>query len=662
MRAERDWARDTLGGLLPLAASLGPALLLFLLVLSPVLGWTLRAGVVALCVLAVARPDAALLITAAFLGFGSILANLARVPALRVTEVLVLVTLFGCFGRAIVAAPLRRAIAREISGPIVAFAVAAIMSTLVWQRVYQFQQGDWPAYAAQVTEFLTKSYFVRPGNFWFAVSAAVMLEGLALSIVVAALCRVDGTLFERALRMLSVGGAGLAVMSAVRLAEIHLRSPAAIAAMRATSAGLRISPQISDSIAAGSYFAVCWIASLGLAVAAAGRMRILWLAAGAPLIVALYLTGSRSVILAALAGLVLLSVALTFRSRGIPARSVVAFAVVAVVAMIVSYPWFIGRDVAGTKAAKSMTIRGELFEAGLGVIGTRPLFGVGIDRFYLVAGAHASPELNAMWRGRKNPHNDFLRIGAELGLVGLGLFIWILADAARRTWRGIAQTADPRLAAIACGVVAFLVTSLVGNPLMLREVSYAFWIALGLAVGGGAARPVQSAPPQEVQSAGGIRRWQPWVTATICLALVVSVPYRARQEIADLDITRVTYGLFDWSKDANGMRYRWSGPTATLFVDGRVRQVNIPLQGTLPSGLPQQVDIRFDGKLANRVQVSAEWQRIRLDLPRGRPGAPRRIDLTVTPTWTPGTDTPGPDDERERGVKVGEISTLTPPM
>jgi len=380
------------------------------------------------------------------------------------------------------------------------------------------------------------------------------------------------------------------------------------------------------------------------------------------LIVALFLTGSRSVILAALAGLVLLSVALTFRSRGVRARSVVAFAVVAVVAMIVSYPWFIGRDVAGAKAAKSMTIRGELFQAGLGVIGTRPLFGVGIDRFYLVAGAHASPELNAMWRGRKNPHNDFLRIGAELGLVGLGLFIWILADAARRTWRGIAQTADPRLAAIACGVVAFLVTSLVGNPLMLREVSYAFWIALGLAVGGGAARTVQSAPHQEVRSAGGIRRWQPWVTAAICLALVVSVPYRARQEIADLDITRVTYGLFDWSKDADGIRYRWSGPTATLFVDGRVRQVNIPLQGTLPSGLPQQVDIRFDGKLANRVQVSAGWQRIRLDLPRGRPGAPRRIDLTVTPTWTPGTDTPGPDDERERGVKVGEISTLTAPM
>ena len=64
---------------------------------------------------------------------------------------------------------------------------------MVWHRVYQFQLGDWPAYASQLQDFLTLDYFVRPGYFWFVVSAAVMLEGLALYVVVAALCRVDAT-------------------------------------------------------------------------------------------------------------------------------------------------------------------------------------------------------------------------------------------------------------------------------------------------------------------------------------------------------------------------------------------------------------------------------------------------------------------------------------
>src|SRR6185295_3395934 len=107
-------------------------------------------------------------------------------------------------------------------------------------------------------------------------------------------------------RILSLGGAGLAVMSAVRLAEIALRSPGAIQAMRATSSGLRISPQIGDAIAAGSYFAMCWLATLGLAVAATGRQRVAWLVAGGPLVVALFLAGSRSPILAALVGLIVL--------------------------------------------------------------------------------------------------------------------------------------------------------------------------------------------------------------------------------------------------------------------------------------------------------------------------------------------------------------------
>ena len=88
-----------------------------------------------------------------------------------------------------------------------------------------------------------------------------------------------------------------------------------------------------------------------------------------------------------------------------------------------------------------------------------------------------------MWRGRLSPHNDFLRIGAELGLVGLGLFLWILVSAGRRMWVALRQTRDARLAGLAGGLGAFLVTSVASNPLVVRDVSYVFWIALGLAVG-----------------------------------------------------------------------------------------------------------------------------------------------------------------------------------
>ncbi len=235
-----------------IAVILPLAVVLLSVALSPASNWTVRTALAGFCILAVARPDAALLVTIAFAGFGIILSHLAGVPDLRVTEVLVVASLAGCCVRALPhVAPFRRALAGWISAPVVLFAIAAAASTVVWQRVYQAETGYPSAYVQALLLFVSRDYFFQPGDFQLLVSTAVILEGLALYVVFAALCQLDPTFFGRALRMLTLGGAGLAVLSAVRLGEILLRNPGAIEALRATSVGLRISPQIPDYIAAG---------------------------------------------------------------------------------------------------------------------------------------------------------------------------------------------------------------------------------------------------------------------------------------------------------------------------------------------------------------------------------------------------------------------------
>lgn len=648
-----------------LALILPVAIVLLSVALSPASNWTVRTSLAGFCILAVVRPDAALLVTIALVGFGVILSHLAGVPLLRVTEVLVVASIAGCLVRALPqSTPFRRALVGRRSLPVALFAIAAVASAAVWQRVYQLQTADVSAYSRALLQFVTHDYFVQPGDFWVLIPTAAILEGLALYVAVAALCRVDDTFSERALRMLALGGAGLAVMSVVRLAEILLRSPGFIESARATSAGLRISPQIADYIAAGSYFALCWLAALGIAMATS-RHRVAWLTASVPLMAALYLTGSRSVIAAALAGLVVLVFVVVGR-RAAAARGVVAFAVIGVVAMVISYSWMTGRDVAGTMAWQSLTVRFELVQAGWQVIATRPVFGIGIDRFYLLAAGFASPELRALWQGRMHAHNDFLRFGAELGLVGLGLFLWILAAAGRRIWQALETTRDVRLAGLAGGLVAFLVTSLVSNPLMVREVSYVFWIALGLAVGHSARlQAARNERDEEVsESAGPPRRVSDWrwrLALLLGCLLILSVPFRARMELANVDLTRVTYGFYEWGTDPDGRRARWSGLRATIFVDERARLVEIPLSAPVPSGVPQQVEVRVDGRLANRVTVGPEWHRLRLPLPSRPSTGPRRIDLVVHPTWVPAEVIPGNQDRRVFGVKVGEITVTMAP-
>ena len=71
-------------------AVMAPLSVVFLsLVTSPDSNGTLRASLIGLGILAILKPDAALLITAAMIGFGSILSHLFGIASARITEVLV---------------------------------------------------------------------------------------------------------------------------------------------------------------------------------------------------------------------------------------------------------------------------------------------------------------------------------------------------------------------------------------------------------------------------------------------------------------------------------------------------------------------------------------------------------------------------------------------
>jgi len=639
------------------------AVILFSIALLPNATWLVLTLLAGFCLLAVVRPADALLATAALLGFGIILSHLAGLPLLRVTDVLVAASLAGCAVNAILpGSRFRFAIRPWVSPAVVLFAIAAVASTLSWLRVYQMQRGQSSAYLQALFQFVSRDYFVQPGEFWLVVSTVAILQGLALFVVMAACCEIDATFFTRGLRMLTVGGAGVAMMSVVRFVEVLLRDPHAIGVMRRTYDGLRISPQIPDFIAAGSYFCLCWLAALGLAIASV-RQRLAWVAVSLSLLAGLYLTGSRSVIAAALGGIVVFAFISFVRTRVAASRIVIAVAMVSVVVMIGSFRWMVGHDIAGAQARDSLSIRGELLRVGLRVIETRPLFGVGIDRFFLVAGTVKSPLLDAAWSSRRNPHNDLLRFAGELGITGLVLFLWILGSAGVHVWKALRNASDFLLAGLAAGLVAFLITGMVSNPLMLREVSYVFWIALGLAVGRSVTLQSSNARRDDAIAApiatpGYFTTAGRSLVVLLGAVLLASIPFRARQELTTVDPTRVSYGLSEWERENDGTRFRWSGPHVTVYVSGRGRRVEIPLRGTLPSAGIQHVKVRLNDRLINDIVVGPDWQRLGIVLLGGDLTKPYRVELDVSPTWVRADAISSSDDRTVVGVKVGELNVV----
>lgn len=91
----------------------------------------------------------------------------------------------------------------------------------------------------------------------------------------------------------------------------------------------------------------------------------------------------------------------------------------------------------------------------------RPLFGAGVGSVGALT--------RRIWDGMEHPHNDYLRLGFELGLVGLGLWLtvmgWQLLDLRRRL-RGSRGAVRQALAASMLGLCVLLITAATDNTLI----------------------------------------------------------------------------------------------------------------------------------------------------------------------------------------------------
>lgn len=141
--------------------------------------------------------------------------------------------------------------------------------------------------------------------------------------------------------------------------------------------------------------------------------------------------------------------------------------------------------------------------AGMRMVATHPLAGIGEGRYYRDLPLYKDAEL---WIDHENAHDYFLQVASETGLVGLGLFLSVLAMAlARRRpedcpgWRA--------------ALTAFLLTMLAGNALLLPVIGIVFFLLLA------------SLPPGRNE----LRRRVPLAAGILVLAVVVWGGIRLRE-------------------------------------------------------------------------------------------------------------------------------------
>ncbi len=458
-----------------LAALVATVPLLSLQTQSPHL--TTKAGIAALALFAALRPLDALLLYAGLTPLATILALIIEPEGsrLRLIEAATLAVLAGWAARrAVLARPLE-VVASVRWG--VAILLAAALASLVVSAAIIVAEDPASSAVAVLRPLLIRDYLVNANPLTASLQFA---EGLALVLLAADICTGRAEKRDRVLRMMVMGASAAAVFNLLRITFLALAREEPWRAFVLYFATVRVNVHFIDWNAAGSYFAM-------MLLVAAGFLRRPALGIPCTLLTgaALWLTGSRTAIVAAIvAAAVVALIALRPRVRS---RLVLVVAVVSVLLVVGVAIWKWYPQSRNEPMSAAWSYRVLTMTAGLMLTESNPVFGVGLGRFAPLAATYVGMPQNA--------HNNYVQVMAELGVPGLLLFLAVIV-AALKTGFSRAGPPGPSWGLLA-GLCAYLLTCLLGHPLLIVAAAYPFWTALGLAA---------SAAPAEVQPSRTLQR------------------------------------------------------------------------------------------------------------------------------------------------------------
>lgn len=569
------------------------------------------------------RPHPSLLALVVLAPLGQAIASVTDSPT-RVAEALVLAFLAGVLLRGWALHRFRSVPSDLLHVAAIAFSVIVAASCVEQLWFLQFQR-DFPMnFLRSLAEGLGRAYLTTHISYTMAFHAMLFLEGMALLLYVRTQCRTTPSLAPQVLKALVIGATLAALINFTFVVSKSMTSGVTTTTFVDLLKNDRWSAHIADANAAGSFFAMAAIVAFGVGIAAS-RWRVVWMAAGLALALALWLTASR----AAFAGVGLVAAfcwARAFVRHSTNMRRSLAITGIAALVFIVSAPYLLERN--GTLAAsESLGVRRLFLRTTGNMLRAEPLFGFGIGQFPLWSSRFAPPELLSLYP-RENAHNNFAQVAGELGVLGLAAFVALLTVC---VWpRRRDATATPLASAAMAAVAAFVISWMTGHPLLVPEVAFPFWIALAVVA---AHRSDDRPLPANIVRAAAIAS----------LVVFVSIPWRFDRKLTFLDIRHIRYGFSGRFEEPTGAVSWLAAGRARFFVPGEETRITLSLRGrTAAADTPLDVTIAVDDEVVERVRLDApDWQTRTIPLSQHTRRDGHRIDLrTVEPDTLPtGEDT-----------------------
>jgi len=228
------------------------------------------------------------------------------------------------------------------------------------------------------------------------------------------------------------------------------------------------------------YLAPLAVLALGIAMPAAGWKKWFYFSGAIIMIGAIYFSGSRGGILAVLAGLLAIIFYLLQRKFTQSAKLVkIAAAIIVVLALF--FLWQVAKpdfSAHSGRVASSNNTRWEIWQSSWQIIKSHPIFGIGLGNFqnYFIANFQDKPGYQLYIIDKAySPHNLYLALYLNLGLLGLAAFLWLL-------YLFFQSRKEVFLWPAICAMVAILAYGLVDTPYFKNDLSVLFWALFFIAM------------------------------------------------------------------------------------------------------------------------------------------------------------------------------------
>jgi len=284
-----------------------------------------------------------------------------------------------------------------------------------------------------------------------------------------------------------------------------------------------------------------------------------------------------------------------------------------------------------------------------------PVFGQGVGQFYRLYPLYWDEDAPAWNPQRENAHNYFLQVASETGLVGIIIFVFLIAAIAGGVFKRIIKPdASSRYRRWYAGILAaigvFILTSFTGHPLLIRELLYLFAVIIG--VGLGYEKSHEDTGRQYYHFFG-----ERLILGILMFLVLVSFPPRlfSAMRAPKPDFFAVGLRPPEYSPEDKKWFF-WSGKSAVIyhhyFPD---RTVQFLVKNPVGSLLPINVNVAVGNLPAGTLVLDYnDW------LVCGYPPiTPKRgyvrIELTPDKTWQPCQISPSSMDRRRLGIMLSFI-------